>query len=297
MSMDIKKQAKNVTSIEGIVSEIKLREGVVASSGKEYISGEVIVEVEQEINGIKTVNMIPVSVFATKLKNDGGQNPAFKGLKEVETTYNSVAAVGRENADKVRITNGELIENAFYNANDELISSARVRNTFFKRVTGEYNPHATFINKIFIMGIKDETDREGIETGRLAVKGAVVQYGAKVDVIDFIVEDKKAVEYIRSKYQKNQTVQVSGKLRYISTTETKEIEQGFGDPIVETITKTKRELIITSGSADAMDEDEAYALQDIVKCMEERTARLEKAAEASKKKAAANTVSPAGFGF
>lgn len=296
MSLDIKKtQAKNVVSIEGIVSEIKLREGTAPSTKKDYIGGEVILEVEQEINGVVTTNLIPVSVFANKLKNDGQPNPGYKGLKEVETTYNSIASAGRENADKVRVQSGEITENAFYNQNKELISTARVRNTFFKRVASDYDPHANFIVKIVVIGMKDETDKEGIESGRLIVRGAIVQYGGKVDVVDFIVEDKQAVEYIRSKYNKNDTVQVSGKIRYIQDVITKSIEQGFGDPIEEKITKTKREFVITSGSAQALDEDESYDIAEIAAALKERTERLEKDAEKATKSAAASVPSNNGF--
>lgn len=296
MSLDIKKtQAKNVVSIEGIVSEIKLREGTAPSTKKDYIGGEVILEVEQEIGGVMTTSLIPVSVFANKLKNDGQPNPGYKGLKEVETTYNSIASAGRDNADKVRVQSGEITENAFYNQNKELISTARVRNTFFKRVASDFDPHANFIVKIVIIGMKDETDKEGIESGRLIVRGAIVQYGGKVDVVDFVVEDKQAVEYIRSKYNKNETVQVSGKIRYIQDVVIKSIEQGFGDPIEEKITKIKRELVITSGSAQALDEDESYDIAEIATALKERTERLEKDAEKATKSAASSV--PANNGF
>lgn len=297
MSLSISKtQAKNVVTIEGIVSEIKLREGTAGATKKEYIGGEIVVELEQEVSGVRTSVLVPVSVFANKLKNDGNPNPAFKGLKEIEATYNSIAVVGRDKADKVRIDKGEITENVFYGQNSELVTFPRIRNTFFKKVTGDYNPHADFIAKIVIANIKDEIDKEGIETGRLVIKGLIVQYGGKIDVVDFVVEKKEAVAFIRDNYKKNDTVQVSGKVRFTSITETKETPQGFGDPIIETVTRNKRELVITSGSDGAMDEDESYDLSEIAKGLTARTEKL--AADAEKTKTSASTSSSsANLGF
>lgn len=293
MSLSINKPATNEVKIEGIVSEIKLREASTTKNGKnmEYIAGEVVLEVEQEINGETEISTIPLSVFASKLKKDGGSNPAYSGLEEIKNTYNSIASAGRENADRVRVMKGEIVENSFFNDSNELITSARVRNSFFKRLTNEeFNPHANFIVKIVILNIKEETDREGIETGRLAVKGGIVQWGGKVDVVDFVVESKDAIEYIKQNYNKNETVQVSGRVRFSVTTITNEIEQAFGEPIIDTKTRTKREFLITSGSQGGMDEDESYSVEEIAKALEQRKLALEESNKKTKEKSSAGTV-------
>lgn len=290
MSLGLNKQTLNEVRIEGLISEIKFREGSASSTG-DFIAGEIIVEVEQENNGMVETNLIPVSTFASKLKKDGNPNPAYKGLKEIEETYNSVASAGRDKADKIRASKGaELGENSFYNDKGELISSIRVRNTFFNRVNADYSPQALFTTKIVILSIKDEMDRDGVETGRLIIQGGLVQWGGRIDVVPFVVESKEAVAYIRQNYQKNQTVQISGKIRFISTTKTNKIEQAFGEDLVDEKTFTKREFIVTSGSSADFDEDESYDIDAVAKGLEERKARLQEAAEKSKN----NKQAPAG---
>lgn len=297
MSLGIDKQALNEVKVEGLISEIKLRKGTTPSVG-EYMAGDIVIEVEQELNGIVETNLIPVSVFAAVKKKDGNPNVAYTKLEEIEQTYNSIASSSREAATRVRFNQGSIEENSYFTPDKELRTSSRIKNTFFNKVSADFNPHAIFTAKIVILRIKDEVDKEGVETGRLLVQGAVVQWGEKVDVVDFIVESKEAIAYISQNYEKNQTVQVSGKVRFTVTTKTKRIEQGFGEPIEEVKTFYKRELVITSGSSEAFDEDESYNVEAIAKGLEARRARLEAtASKSANKPKAVKTVSKEDVGF
>lgn len=286
MSLSLETQAKNEVFIEGLLSEIALKE--VKYGGREGFAGEVMIELEQEVSGVTTPVIIPVSVFTYKLKNDGNPNPAYVGLEKLQESFTSVAAGGRENADKIRVRAGSIMENVYINERKEIVSYPRVRNVFFDRVTGDFSPRADFVVKIVIAGIKEEYDNEGIETGRLLIKGVIVQYGKRVDVVDFVVENKQAVAFIQSNYKKNDTVLVSGKIRFVVTETTKEIEQGFGDPIIETSTVRRSELVITSGSGSGLDEDSAYSAEDIAAALKARTERIENADKKPKAKSSSD---------
>ena len=61
------------------------------------------------------------------------------------------------------------------------------------------------------MDMTDELDREGDTTGRLIIKGAVVQYGGMLDVLYFVVEQPEAVDFIQRNWKINDTVTVKGK--------------------------------------------------------------------------------------
>ncbi len=135
---------------------------------------------------------------------------------------------------------------------------------------------ASFNMDIFIMDMHEEVDREGEPTGRLVIKGAVVQYGGKLDVIEFIVEGNDAVNYISRNWEENQTVNVGGRIRVTSQEEKRSAsESSWGEELPETSTRMVRELIITRGSDEPFDEDFAYDTAEIKKAFNERKARLE----------------------
>jgi hypothetical protein len=129
---------------------------------------------------------------------------------------------------------------------------------------------------IFIMDMHEEVDREGEPTGRLVIKGAVVQYGGRLDVIEFIVEGNDAVNYISRNWEENKTVNVGGRIRVTSQEEKRSAsESSWGEELPETSTRMVRELIITRGSDEPFDDDFAYDAAEIKKAFNERKARLE----------------------
>ena len=143
------------------------------------------------------------------------------------------------------------------------------------------------------MDMHEEMDREGEPTGRLIVKGAVVQYQGKLDVIEFIVEGSDAVNYISRNWEENKTVNVGGRIRVTSQEEKRSAsESSWGEELPETSTRMVRELIITRGSDEPFDDDFAYDAAEIKKAFNERKARLEQmqidAKKGSPAKAASN---------
>jgi hypothetical protein len=283
--MNIEKQATNVVLIEGTYLEADLREGK-ASNGKDYIAGNIIIGVDQKVNGKMEYSEIPVSVFATKLKNDGKDNPAFKNISKLKTDFVSkaTAADTGHTADIIRLQRGEVMENVFTAPDGNVISFWRVRNAFFEQVKSDVVPKATFKNKIVLLNKKFEVDSEGVETGRLILKGALVQYAGKVDLITYVVETPDAIQHIDRKWQVNDTVLVAGFIRSTTTIEEHVEEVGFGAPIPDTVTRTKRELIVTTGSPEGLDESESYLVEDIKKGLQDRQERINEAAAQSKAK-------------
>lgn len=293
--LSINTQAENIVVIEGVLQEIDLKEGVSDRNGqkRDYIAGTITIEVAQTVNGVEEVHEVPVSVYANKLKNDGNPNPAYKNIDELRKGYASLASGAGAAADKVRVSRGELQENTF-SSDGRTISTFRIRNSFFNRVTADPQPTAAFKNKIVLLSIAPEILND-VETNRLKIMGALVCYGGRVDVLTYYVEDPTAIAYITKNWQEGDTVIVSGRLRFSAATVEQKAPQeevGFGEAMQTSTTRRVRELIITSGSPGGLDEEESYdAGGEITHALAERKARI--AAEASKNAPAASTPSPA----
>lgn len=287
------KQAENQCTIEGILSEVNLTEGVGKQSKKDYIMGEIKVKTIVPINGVDTELEIPVRVFSNRLKKDGGLNPAFDSIKKIgEMT--SLAACGGDmsQADYIRFENASIQMNEYYNKNDQLVSFPTVRGTFARKVDrSKYIPTADFSNVIVVGGFKEETDREGNLTGRLIVKGVLPQWGGVVDVVDYVVASEAAKTHISTFWQKGDTVRVAGVVNFSTTTETQIVEMGFGEPEVKHKTRSVSELLITKGSQGALDAEFAYDPDDISEALTKRQARLNELKTNSTKKAEVATKS------
>ena len=181
---------------------------------------------------------------------------------------------GIDGADTVRITGAQIRENNFVAKSGKLINSWQINTSFVN--SGNIAEAATFTIDIFIMDMTDELDREGDPTGRLLIKGAIVQYGSKLDVLNFIVENPDTVDYIRSNWNVNDTNTVQGRIR-VRSIEEKPISSNnsWGEDIPDTTTRLVRELIITKGDDEGKEEDFAYDPAEIKKGFNVRKAEIE----------------------
>ena len=180
--------------------------------------------------------------------------------------------VGIDNADHVRLTGATLQENNFVSRNGQLINGWQIRGSFIN--AAKLSDVASFVTDIFIMDMHDEVDREGDTTGRLVIKGGIVQYNGKLDVVEFIVEAPDTVEYISRNWEVNGTVNVKGRIRVTSQEE--EVQSsGWGEDVPDTTTRFVRELIITTGDDECKEEEFAYDPAEIKKAFNDRKAMIE----------------------
>lgn len=271
-------QAENKVTIEGILSEISVREGEFKSNKTgtmmPYLSGEIKIRVNQEINKIMTEMEVPVTFFASKYTNAGSENSAYKSINELRTNFTSLAAADASHpADRIKITGGSIKENLFAGRNGNVISTPIINASFFNKAKGE-NSEATFQQVICIGGKTEEVDAEGELTGALIIKGIVPQYGGKVDVISYRVVAQDAIDHINANWNVGDTVKIKGRINFTSKVETHTEEVGFGEPIVENRTITVKELLITGGSACGFEGDMAFDSSDIATALQERQERI-----------------------
>lgn len=297
------RQTENVVKIEGILSEVNIREGEFKNKTTNmmvpYLSGSIKVKVAQEINKVMTDIEVPITFFAGKYTSTGKENPAYKNILDLQNNFTSIAASDEDHADRIRITRGSLRENAFYGKNGNLVTFPEVTSSFFNKVKkDECHPCATFETVVCIGNIKEEIDREGEATGALIVQGIIPQYGGKVDVVDYRVVAKDAIDHISSNWEKGDTVKVIGKVNFSSSTIYEKEEMGFGEPVINARTVSVKELIITSGSNSSYEGDMAFDTSEIAAALSDRQARhaeLKRASEAPKPAAKKTDFSDLGF--
>ena len=284
---------ENSVKIEGILSEIDLETGSYVKDGKtvEKIGGSIKVRVNQMLNGVETELDIPVYMFANKLTNKNTPNPAYASIERVMNEYKSIAAVGIDAADRVRITGANIRMNEYYGQGDKLNSYPRINASFVTKITdmSKFAPEATF-SAIFAIGnMGYETDKDGVQIpDRFKIRGIMPQYGGSVDVIDFFATSPNVIDAVSSYWEQGDTVKINGKLNFSSKTEETVVQVDFGEPRIERKTVSVSELIITGGSQTPLEGDFAFDMDEIQSALEARQARLAelKAKQKAKEKGA-----------
>jgi len=284
MARDIMTQSTNKINVVGKLLDAVINDGSL-SDGRKYKRANVTVRVTQTYGGREETSEIPVSMFAAQYTQQNKPNPGYaqiEALAEMKTAQ----MVGIDNADTVRISGANLRENNFVSRNSgQLINGWQINTSFVS--TGGKTDVASFLIDVYIMDMHPETDREGDETGRLVIKGGIVQYQGRLDVLEFIVENPDTVDYIERNWNIDDTVQVKGRIRVTSTEEkAAATESSWGEDIPETSTRTVRELIVTKGSDEPFEEDFAYDKTDIKKAFNVRKALIEQLQIDAKKGAA-----------
>ncbi len=263
-------QATNKINLAGTLMDVTMGEGKLAD-GRPYQRATVTVRVTQTYGGKTETSDIQRSMFATEFTSTGKPNPAWKSLNDLRL-MKTAQNVGIDNASHVRCTGDSLQENNFVSRNGQLINGWQIRGSFINEA--KVADVASFVTDIFIMDMHDEVDREGDTTGRLIIKGGIVQYGGRLDVVEFIVEQPDTVEYISRNWEVNGTVTVKGRIRVLSQEE--EVQSsGWGEDVPETTTRFVRELIITTGDDECKEEDFAYDPVEIKKAFNDRKAAIE----------------------
>lgn len=290
------RQAENKVKIEGILSEVDIKNGSFVKNNKtlESIGGVIKIKVTQDING-ETVNLeVPVHMFATKYTNSGASNPAYESIERVMKEYTSIAAAGsEEDADRVRITAGQISMNEYYGQNG-LVSYPRITASFVNKIKkADCSPEATFSVE-FVVASKDyEVDADGVETNRYKIISALPQYGGKVDLIPFYALSNGVIDAISSYWNEGDTVKAIGKLNFSSKTEKYMKQVDFGEPIADYRTVNVSELIITGGTQFPLEGEFAFSQEEIRKGLADRKVRLEESKNKTKKPKAAPSLSAA----
>lgn len=288
--------ATNKFTIIGKLLDATFSDGK-TKDGRIWNRANITVRTTQTYNGRTETSEIPVTLFATQFTANNTLHPGYANiqqLKEMKTVQN----FGEAEAATVRMTGAQIGENMYVARSGQLITNWRLSTSFLNE-SARAADIASFNVDVFIMDMFDEVDREGDVTGRLIIKGGIVQYGGRLDVIEFVVESPDYVDYIQRNYNINDTVNLGGRVRWTSVEEKKATnESSWGETLPETTTKVVRELIVTRGSDEGFDEEFAYDPAEIKKAFNIRKANIEQlqlnAVHAEKK---AETAAPSKYSW
>lgn len=276
-------QGTNKVTIVGKLLDATFNSGK-TKAGAPYERANITVRVAQHFNDHDEISEIPVSMFASQFTQKGALNPAWQSIQDLRK-MKTAQDHGIDGADTVRITGANIRENNFVSKSGQLINGWQINTSFIN--AGNTPEIASFILDIFIMDMTDELDREGDPTGRLIIKGAIVQYGGKLDVLQFIVENPDHVDFISSHWNVNDTNTVKGRIRVRAQEEkSTPSTSSWGEDIPDTTTRMVRELIITKGDDEGKEEDFAYDPVEIKKGFNARKAEIEQLQLDAKNKAA-----------
>ena len=200
------REAINEFRVVGTLSEIDLKYGSYMKNGTptDYIGGNIKILVHQNVNG-KTEDMeVPINMFANKYTNSGDTSPAYEAIERVLKEYVSIAACGSEaQADRVIVTgskNTRIQMNDFIGRNGEVVSDPRLTASFVSKVTGDFNPEATFELECMLNNMHRVVDAEGVEVdpAKLELQVIVPLYGGKVQVMKLHAVNPNAINYIEN---------------------------------------------------------------------------------------------------
>lgn len=258
------REAENKVTIEGTLLEVRHTEW----KSKEGINIELDIEVaENEVHTLKGMTRYK--------KKDGSDNGIAKGYQTIIDEYLSVAKHGRDQADKVRVTQGKIGVNDYYGQDGMLKSYPELTTNFVNRVGAgdEFNPRAEFEVEIFVKSVVPEIKNDE-ETGRVKVNAIIPVFGAKVVPFEFMVSEEGA-EFVADNYEVGCTTKVYGDIVNFKEVKETEVAVAFGKPQKKVSTKTIREYLITGGTDPYEDESvKAYKIETIQQAMVERETYL-----------------------
>ena len=283
------KALKNTVDVIGRVKEVNLELGT-TRDGKENIKGNVVVLVEENVNGELRSHDIRVRVYSNKFKRDGNINGLYTGYETVMNEYKSIADVGdKKEADLVHVQ-GSLELNEYISQDGTKRSSNQVSGKFFNRITTDdvkkrRGPKAVATITGVVESIKDDLDSDGLPSGKKILKGFNVDFFGELrenskPIIPFeaVVEENLA-DAFENLYDVGDTGKFSLKINNYAEEATEEDVQevsGFGS--TEGLSEVKRNFVNNLeviGGTEAYQEPRAYNDEQIEEAKEWRKKALE----------------------
>ena len=253
--------------------------------GQEFWSGTIHIATDEA-----GLNVIPVHyTFVLPTFGNGKADSRFSAFEKI-TTENKAwvrEGVGKENAEKIRLTpSGDL--NDFYMVNDDRAVSAQ-RNeggfiTFIKELAPEGTSRNKFtydmiINKVTVVEPKEGTD----DVLHARIHGVIFNFREAILPWDLIAYNPKAIEYFEGLGVSSANpiyTQVWGSIKNTTIKVEKEVENAWGEPMIEYSERTRREWVIEGSKPQLYDFTEED-MADLQKKIADRNVHLEEVKSAA----------------
>ncbi len=254
------KKIINTAQIEGRLYQHNLSKKTVSNQnspnfGKDFISGEVEIAVDEE-----GLNVIPVHfTYVTEMTSKGNASPTYATLLRIIEGVPSWVTDGKENALKLKISCAVAI-NDFYNNNNELVSAKRLEGSFVNIVNGQLSEEQdrnTFSTDMIITNVKhvDENPERSIKEHAI-LHGAIFDFRGALLPVEYEIENPEGINYFESvNPTANEPLftKVWGNI-YCETVvvKTKE-ESAFGEAAVRTYERKNKCWRVSGSSSEAYD--------------------------------------------
>ena len=281
-------EMKNTAVIEGLLSEVDLKEEDMNIKGQmtKVIRGDFKVHVEMPIErGGENVELeVPIRVFSMPTNRNGNPNAKYETFKNLITEGRSIAKVGMEEADAVRITACQVVMNEYWGRDDKFISLPAVDGSWcfinkISRSDMQYKANAEF--QAIVDSMIMVADQTGVETGELLIKTINIGFGNRANLIPVKTANPSYVSAIESTFKKGDVVFIAAKLNFSTKTETRYEEVAIGDPIEKTRTIRVNDVVI---SGIRSEDDFTYDAEDVKAALADRATALEDMREKAKAK-------------
>lgn len=242
-------------------------------------------------------------MYSKKFKKDGNPNQVYERILGYRDQFTS-AAVVEDISQASRVVfagnNCQITENMWVpKGSNSVASSFRISSNFINpaRQTAESQDQARFEFSGVVLNKRPELDKEEQETGRLLIDMGIIGWQGRIDVVTLVATDTKRT-HVEANWEKGDTVTAIGIINMTQEIQKWKEEVGFGEPIERQRTISKRELLLTAGSACGNEDALSYDAGDVKVALAERKARQDKLIEDSKNSApkpAAKTSNDFGF--
>lgn len=251
--------------------------------GQEFWSGTIQIATDEA-----GLNVIPVHyTFVLPTFGNGKTDSRFSAFEKITSEEKTWLKVGKENAEMIRLTpSGDL--NDFYIVNDDRAVSAQ-RNeggfiTFIKELAPEGTSRNKFtydmiINKVTVVEPKEDTD----DVLHARIHGVIFNFRGAILPWDLIAYNPKAIEYFEGLGVSSAEpiyTQVWGSIKNTTIKVEKEVENAWGEPMIEYSERTRREWVIEGSKPqlyDLTDEDKV----ELQKKVADRNVHLEEVKSAA----------------
>lgn len=246
MTTNLREAVTKIT-VEGQVNEVNL-ERTKDKEGKDIIRGDLQIKVGDN-------NIIKVSAYSRRLKNDGNPNSIYTGLETIIDEYKSIAQSGTEGADWVRVSGSQdRKKNKGYIrpfVTQQGKAAVQYSSNFFNRINNRTpDPKAEFECELYYEKAVPEVDREGNETGRVKITGWLPCYNG-IGPVELVAEEEIA-DQLTGYLESGNTYNFLGDLVNTQTVTEIEVPVAIGKPRKEKrITYVNKMLI--SGVSDPYD--------------------------------------------